>query len=40
LFTKTDNAGSFGGVWLHAEISNEWDSAEEFEKAWRALPKP
>jgi hypothetical protein len=40
LFTKTDNAGSFGGVWLHAEISNDWDSAEAFEAAWRALPKP
>ena len=40
LFTKADNAGSFGGVWLHAEISNDWDSAEEFEAAWRALPKP
>ena len=40
LFTKSDNAGSFGGVWLHAEISNEWDSAEAFETAWRALPKP
>ena len=40
LFTKTDNAGSFGGVWLHAEISNDWNSAEEFEAAWRALPKP
>jgi hypothetical protein len=40
LFTKDDNAGSFGGVWLHAEISNDWDSAEEFEAAWRALPKP
>jgi len=40
LFTKDDNAGSFGGVWLHAEISNEWESAEAFEAAWRALPKP
>jgi hypothetical protein len=40
LFTKDDNAGSFGGVWLHAEISNEWESAADFEKAWRALPKP
>ena len=40
LFTKTDNAGSFGGVWLHAEISNDWDSPEAFEAAWRALPKP
>ena len=40
LFDSKDNAGTPGGVWLHAEISNEWDSAEEFEKAWRALPKP
>jgi hypothetical protein len=40
LFTKDDNAGSFGGVWLHAEISNDWDSPEAFEAAWRALPKP
>jgi hypothetical protein len=40
LFSKSDNAGSFGGVWLHAEISNDWESAEEFEAAWRALPKP
>jgi hypothetical protein len=40
LFTSKDNAGTPGGVWLHAEISNEWESAEAFEAAWRALPKP
>jgi hypothetical protein len=40
LFTKDDNAGSFGGVWLHAEISNDWESPEAFEATWRALPKP
>jgi hypothetical protein len=40
LFTSKDNAGTPGGVWLHAEISNEWDSPEAFEAAWRALPKP
>lgn len=43
LFNSQDNAGTPGGVWLHAEISNEWDEqggAEAFEKAWRALPKP
>ena len=40
LFTKDDNAGSFGGVWLHVEISNDWESPEAFEAAWRALPKP
>jgi hypothetical protein len=40
LFDKSDNAGSFGGSWLHAEISNDWGTPAEFEKAWRALPKP
>jgi hypothetical protein len=43
VFTATDNAGTPGGVWLHIEISNEWDEqggAEAFEAAWRALPKP
>ena len=43
LFDSQDNAGTPGGAWLHAEISNEWDEkggAAEFEKAWRALPKP
>ena len=40
LFTSKDNAGTPGGVWLHAEISNEWESPEAFEAAWRVLPKP
>ena len=40
LFNAKDNAGTPGGVWLHAEISNEWASPEAFEAAWRALPKP
>ena len=40
VFTKTDNAGTPGGAWLHVEVSNDWDSAEEFEKMWRSLPKP
>jgi hypothetical protein len=34
------SAGSPGGAWLHVEVSNEWESAEAFEAAWRALPKP
>jgi hypothetical protein len=34
------SAGTPGGTWLHVEISNDWESAEAFEKAWRALPKP
>ena len=40
VFTKTDNAGTPGGAWLHIEISNDWESPEAFEAAWRALPKP
>jgi len=40
LFTADDNAGSIGGLWLHAELDNTWKSADEFEAAWRALPKP
>ena len=43
VFTKTDNAGTPGGAWLHVEVSNEWDDlgeAEAFEKMWRSLPKP
>jgi hypothetical protein len=40
LFNSKDNAGTPGGVWLHAEISNEWETAADFEAAWRALPKP
>ena len=40
VFTKSDNAGSFGGAWLHVEVSNDWESAEALEIAWRSLPKP
>ena len=40
VFTATDNAGTPGGAWLHVEVSNDWESAEAFEAAWRALPKP
>ena len=40
LFDSKDNAGTPGGAWLHVEISNEWDTPEAFEAAWRALPKP
>jgi len=34
------SAGSPGGAWLHVEVSNDWESPEAFEAAWRALPKP
>lgn len=40
IFTATDNAGTPGGAWLHVEVSNDWESPEAFEAAWRALPKP
>jgi hypothetical protein len=40
VFTATDNAGTPGGAWLHVEVSNDWESPEAFEDAWRALPKP
>jgi hypothetical protein len=41
LFTKNDNAGSFGGKWLHVELSPEMaKDAAKFEAAWRAIPKP
>jgi hypothetical protein len=40
-FTESDNAGSFGGFWLHLELSPEMaKDAAKFEAAWRALPKP
>lgn len=40
VFTAIDNAGTPGGKWLHVEIENTWKNAQEFEAAWRAIPKP
>jgi len=41
IFTKDDNAGSFGGQWLHLELEPVMaKDAAKFEAAWRALPKP
>jgi hypothetical protein len=41
IFTADDNAGSFGGQWLHLELDPEMaKDAAKFEAAWRALPKP
>ena len=40
VFTSDDNAGTPGGAWLHVEVSNDWESPQAFEQAWRALPKP
>ena len=40
IYTSDDNAGSYQGSpnWLHFEMAKQ--SAEAFEAAWRALPKP
>ena len=40
IYTADDNAGSYEGNpnWLHFEMANQ--TAEAFEAAWRALPKP
>ena len=41
IYDAKDNAGSFGGKWLHIELSPEMaKDAAKFEAAWRALPKP
>lgn len=41
VYDVKDNAGSFGGKWLHLELSPEMaKDAAKFEAAWRALPKP
>jgi hypothetical protein len=40
IYTAEDNAGSYQGNpnWLHFEMAKQ--TAEAFEAAWRALPKP
>lgn len=41
LFTDDDNAGSFGGKWLHVELSPVMAKyPKKFEAAWRLLPRP
>ena len=41
LFTVDDNAGSFGGKWLHVELSPEFaKDAAKMEAAWKSVPKP
>jgi hypothetical protein len=41
IFTATDNAGSFGGKWLHIEISPAMaKDADKFQKAWESIPYP
>jgi hypothetical protein len=41
IFTKDDNAGSFGGKWLHLEFEPEFaKDAAKMEAAWKSIPKP
>jgi hypothetical protein len=41
IFTATDNAGSFGGKWLHIELSPAMAmDASRFQKAWDLIPYP
>lgn len=39
-WSESDNGGSAGGKWLHLEIDYTHKTGEEFEAAWRSLPKP
>lgn len=41
IYSKSENAGTPNGAWLHVELSPAMaDDAKAFEAAWRALPKP
>lgn len=41
IYTAQENAGSPGGRWLHIELAPDMaKDAEQFETAWRALPRP
>jgi hypothetical protein len=41
IYDEKDNAGSFGGKWIHIELEPEFaKDAAKMEAAWRAVPKP
>jgi hypothetical protein len=41
IYDAKENAGSFGGKWIHIELEPEFaKDAAKMEAAWRALPKP
>ena len=41
IYDAKDNAGSFGGKWIHIELDPEHaKDAAKFEAAWKSLPKP
>jgi hypothetical protein len=41
IYDEKDNAGSFGGKWIHIELEPEFaKDAAKMEAAWRSVPKP
>jgi hypothetical protein len=41
IYDAKDNAGSFGGKWIHIELEPEFaKDAAKMEAAWKSLPKP
>lgn len=40
VYQNLKESAGRGGNWLHVEIENTWESAAEFEAAWKAIPKP
>lgn len=40
VYRNAKESAGKGGNWLHVEIDDSWETAKEFEEAWRALPKP
>lgn len=41
IYDSKDNAGSFGGKWLHLEFEPEFaKDAAKMKAAWKAVPKP
>ena len=39
VYQNAKESAGFGGNWLHVEIDNTWE-LEEFQEAWKAIPKP
>jgi hypothetical protein len=41
IYNEKENAGSFGGKWIHIELEPEFaKDAAKMEAAWRSVPKP
>ena len=41
IYDAKDNAGSFGGKWIHIELEPEFaKDAAKMEAAWKSIPKP